>query len=628
MSDDIVKFTDHKVNKDLVSPLNLPVPDENDPYVEVKYMFEWMAGLCSSKSTASNYRHTALRNYIRYLEDTNDFKGPDEGNIFEISERWDDFCLVRFKSWFDDNNIKNSEYYLSGQTRETLFSALRKTINMAKKEGVAATDSLVNVSIEAGGRETKMYESYSEDEYDSILEAIKKSMRLVNSVASGYKKTGFGVDPRGYRGGWKSEENMRWYFENEMNCIPLSNTATLKKEKLHQSFFRAATNNHGGLQKLYNKWGVESQISSKLLTPLLIKLAMETGLNPDSLVSLTRDCFIERHPLTGMPCLRYWKERGSGDQDLHLVQLGEPNVSDIQLKLKQARIIQKTINLILNITDPLVDQVSEEEKNDLFLYESDSTAFFGRVMSLKKAAIKKDGNSTIVNKWMERFSRENLLATRDGDKFTFNLARFRPTLFTRLVRSGVDVMVIKDIAFHSSILTTLRYLAAHNISDKAKQQVSKALNCIYQGAKSEEADLSYANEEDINNGVKVIFKGLVADCKDIFDPPEEARKHKGYKPGSACRFFNACLECENILVTKSNLPHLASYYVSLLSSLEAHVQVPNANRLMKHLAILDEIFNPDVSEFEKEDIDRALEMAQFDNHAYDSQTAHGVADET
>ncbi len=615
MAEDIIKIAEYKLKKGEISPIVLPDPTQNDPYAQVKYIFEWMASLYQKRSSATNYRHTALGQYLRYLEACNDYRGDGADIKFRLDERWDDYCLVRYKTWFDDNNIEGEDGYLSPTTIPGVFSAIRMTIRLAKKEGIAATQGFVDVSTPgSGGRTTLTHEAFLEDEFNSIFSAVKKATSFVERVAAGYTMTGYGTDPRSYAGGWKVEDNMRWYFEHEMQGIAFSNDKEMKASGLHQSFFREATSTHGGLKSLYKKWGVERMVSSRLITPLLLRLAMETGLNAESLISLKRDCFIEKHPLTGMPSLRYWKTRGQGGQELHLALLSDPGTTDIQLKLKQARVIQKTINLILKITEPLVEKVDEHLRKDLFLYESDSTRQFGAVKSLSEAF------SATLEKFLSRFSREYL-----NDEIKLNLARFRPTLFTKLVNSGVDVLTIKDIAFHSSVLTTLRYLSAHNINKKAREEINVALDTIYQSAVSDEAKLPYATEETAFKGIQVKFRGLVADCKNVLNPPEKARKLKGYTEGSPCHFFNMCIECENILVTKESLPRLAAYRLSLIASLEAQYQTPNKERMLKYLTILDEIFDPERSEFDQKDIEWAQEMAQFDNRIYDVQTAIGVA---
>ena len=69
-----------------------------------------------------------------------------------------------------------------------------------------------------------------------------------------------------------------------------------------------------------------------------------------------------------------------------------------------------------------------------------------------------------------------------------------------------DANAKKNIAFHSSVLTTQRYLSAHNINKKAREEINVALDTIYQSAVSDKAKLPYATEE-------TAFKGILEKLK-------------------------------------------------------------------------------------------------------------------
>ena len=60
-------------------------------------------------------------------------------------------------------------------------------------------------------------------------------------------------------------------------------------------------------------------IGIDVLLPYLLKLAQVTGINTESLLALDIDDFTLKHPATGRPCLRYWKERSDGKKTIILI---------------------------------------------------------------------------------------------------------------------------------------------------------------------------------------------------------------------------------------------------------------------------------------------------------------------
>src|SRR5438067_2369433 len=97
-------------------------------------------------------------------------------------------------------------------------------------------------------RETLQRAAFSNKEYTAIFNAVSSLIQYSRNLARPYRRTGKGRDPRkgckaGVRlgkerplgQGWTclakasngdgyvlSDDNMRWYFENVMNCVPLT----------------------------------------------------------------------------------------------------------------------------------------------------------------------------------------------------------------------------------------------------------------------------------------------------------------------------------------------------------------------------------------------------------------------
>ena len=101
-----------------------------------------------------------------------------------------------------------------------------------------------------------------------------------------------------------------------MGCKPIHyHTAESPIEK---SFLRIIARSDKGLSGIYDEWGVTPMVHIDMLIPYLLRLAQITGLNADSLLSLNVNDYLESHPATSRPCLRYWKERSDGYKEYPL----------------------------------------------------------------------------------------------------------------------------------------------------------------------------------------------------------------------------------------------------------------------------------------------------------------------
>jgi len=117
--------------------------------------------------------------------------------------------------------------------------------------------------------------------------------------------------------------------------------------------------------------------------------------------------------------------------------------------------------------------------------------------------------------------------------------------------------------------------------------------------------------------VSKIFKGIFCDCKNVFDPPDQVKKLKNYQPGQACTWYNMCLTCRNVIITKFHLPILFVYRDQIRYSEEfKNKEVPYHNLYMQMLSILDSILDEDSSEFSEGDLVEAKIIAEQIRHQY------------
>lgn len=300
----------------LVHNADLPTPTPEDAWIQVEWLFEQQAALAHSMSAASNFRN-AKKHFLNFLRDQASTTAPAQA--YWINREFNEYTLLRFKQYVDDLNLSSSH-------TNTILSATRKTLQAAIDNRWIELSSFIDFILLPASRETDARKPYSDTETASILRALKKDIRFARQLLRPYVRTGLGQAPqrvpdgKGGRlpsGWWHDEHNMRWYFENQLDCKPITGADPII-QKQHKGFLAAATNFHGGLHNLYRRWDVSAWIGSEIILPYLYKLVAETGLNPTVAMALRLDDYQEAHPLTRRSYIRYWKERGSGEGELHV----------------------------------------------------------------------------------------------------------------------------------------------------------------------------------------------------------------------------------------------------------------------------------------------------------------------
>jgi hypothetical protein len=607
--------TAHIVDLDEVRILDVPKPTIEQPHLMLDWLFEQRWSRVPSDSGKKNYM-AALTYYKKFVQEV-------VGNApFDTRQRWGMLALVQFKSWMTVYRPSDGKP-LASHTVIGIMSSVRQVMIEATAIGLTASPHIANASVSSASPETEAHAPYDADELAAILEAIKKEAQYVLSVLKGYQFTGRGRDPRvlpkGYNFrtttqqglGWAVRDNLLWYFENEMNGVAI--TDGHPDASRHQVFIKNVRRYHKSLTPFYRSLGVASILDEDLLGPLLVELMYLTGLNPTSAIFLRADCLAE-HPLAGVPVLRYLKKRSQGEKELFLDLLNtehgnggddaqrddaqlEP--AELTLKREQAVLVQRVVDRIRQLTKPLRERPSTKDdlRDMLFIYESSGVKTHRKVMhfDLEKAVL-----------WCQQIRDRYSLRARDGGPLTFTLVRFRPTRLTELARQGKDFFEIQHVAGHKSVRQTLAYIEQRTLDTVAQREVTGALETIW------------ANRQEFDSpqraGNKVIpivpFKGLVADCRNVFDPPRQVTLAVDYVEGQACTRWNMCLLCKNVVVMVEHLALLANYRGQLVAALgNSATDLPHAALYEKSLAVLDQIFDPATSEFAEEELDAAVEAS-------------------
>lgn len=574
-----------------------PEPTAETPFAQVEWIFDKRRDRVASESGQKNYQG-AKTFFIEHIKCT-----AGHAPYFLVNQ-WDEFALLRFKEQLEDR-IDSGDVVLKSHSLVGIFSAVRQVMREAATYGLLRTRAFQDVSFGSAFKETDAHVAYSDRELEQIFNAVAQELQLTRSVASGYKRQaqGTGIDPRvtpkkgrdkGF--GYAVEANMRWYFEHVLDCNPIVGVAEAKRQ--HSTFLLSATNNHGGLHNLYARWGVAAYIDENLLMPLLVELFYLTGLNPSSLLALKVDCIRDEHPLTGMPCLLFEKERSGGEKELHLPLLDSREQRPLMRKqsLRVRRVVESVVNLTSRIREKLPPDHTDRQL--LFLYESTSVRYHGQIRCLTNKQ---------TSAWCTRMIEKHNLRADSGDALIFNLVRFRSTKLTEMALEGRDFFEIQQIARHKSIRQTAKYISLNRLDAPARKTVSDALERIR--ANQKEAQTSASTEHPKPQAIR-LMKGIISDCMNAFDPPEKVKRAVDYVPGQACTRFNMCLFCRNVVVFKEHLPSLAAYRAQILATKANNVQnLPHASLYDQTLAVLDNLLDPNVSQFTSGEIEWAIEMS-------------------
>jgi integrase len=144
------------------------------------------------------------------------------------------------------------------------------------------------------------------------------------------------------------------------------------------------------------------------------------------------------------------------------------------------------------------DELFSLQKEDIDLVLNLVTVTDGKGGKLRTVPLDPDGAAARTLAWLKKTSRSEWVFTspHSGGKFTrvdrslaaacktaevepITLHALRHTFCTRLAAAGVDVRTIKELAGHSDIQTTMRYL---HLVESNKHQAIRKLSGYYEGA--------------------------------------------------------------------------------------------------------------------------------------------------
>lgn len=419
--------------------------------------------------------------------------------------------------------------------------------------------------------------------YPSIAKA-EKAYNLTGvsqKLKKGYSiEEAFNIRPRFSKAG--SIEHGLWLFENQFDCDPEAMLLHVRND-INNSPFKM-----GDLSKYFLQWGVWYGITRDLVMPLAVKLIALTGLNLESVKSLTLSSYQEEHPLTGQPVITYRKSRSESnartiDRELHIPTL---EIEEYFVENKIQNDIHALIQLTIELTKPLRDLADDEIKDKLFIFEHS--------MAEKKGQgdIHSLDNQHLVTGWINSFPKKNGLVDQNNESIIFNTTKFRPTIASNMVNQGADIFQVSVVLGHRNISTTARYLSEHRLTPEFNKKMSKAIEGI------SKRSIEHQSKEKPNRnliGFEPIKTLSGCSCKDPYNPSDTIKQSTNYQEGSLCKYWNMCLLCDSSIVTESGLPKLINYKLELEESLAKNKpQIQSRKELVAStIELIEAVLQPD-----------------------------------
>lgn len=412
--------------------------------------------------------------------------------------------------------------------------------------------------------------------------------------------------------GRKDERALIWIFENTYECNPLAMMEDFRTKNL----FSAHQLNQPKLLQFFSKIGVWPYVDASLIMPLAVELAMLTGLNVEAIKNLKLNSYTMSHPLTGQPSISYNKPRSgstihSDDQELHLPFL---EIEELMLDESIAVRIENVINIAIDLTARIRHEAPNELANHLFIFKDvEKSNLENRTIIVPIDPHKKS------HSWLNKFAKEEGFKQVFGPKFSFNIARCRPTLATNMILNGADLLQVQSVLGHKNVITTAGYLDGLQIQPFFNKTISEAIRDISMRTIDFQKNVISATNEKAQS---VPFENEIGfyetlsgcGCKNAFNPSANVREATNYREGSVCKYWNMCLLCDNSIITQNSLPKLINYRdrVSIAITTDSPAIRSRAKLYEDTVVLIDGIVEPG-NIFPHDVIDKARIIAATEN---------------
>ncbi|MEZ8825187.1 tyrosine-type recombinase/integrase [Vibrio amylolyticus] len=552
---------------------------EGGYYEDVRHAFSVASLKATSDSGISNY-YQAYNYYCEFLISK---EVPPDSSIEECFDAW---SLRGVKEYLGE---RVSEGVLSISYVNTVLSSIRMTLNRLKTIRNFDFNYLPADGFETV-RDSVRYKPYSPHERKQINIMLEAELALAKIKSEPYKK----ID--------RNRVNLddpkiqaRVIFEDDCNCIPF-HWYLIEPTKGQRKLGNFVHSRRLSLVELYDEWGVLTRnLISNDLGVYILKIAQVLGMNLTPILELELDDYQEHHPLTNRPCLTYWKERSTGEKMVHLDLF---NASFQWLTTSQNEFVAAVFDEVIKLTSEARKYAKDDISNRLFI------TFYKKCSVISDASM-----SYFYSDLVEKYQ----LKDDSGKPMILTISRFRPTLVSELIDAGVSIREIQYLLGHSSIYTTMKYLDILDFDRVIKDKARKAIEDIYSNTIQSIKKTPSQKRQHRYEESQIIMKTPLGGCKNIFDPPDFIKKSSFYVKGKPCSQYNKCISCENVMLTENYLPELYAMQRDYLASLESSevIDTPYNIVVLENLSLLDDILNPETSEFNKKTLTQAKEDSLF-----------------
>lgn len=549
----------------------LPVPTFEYPFCQFDFLTNRFIDTHNSESLKKKSR-TTFKLFKDFLFSTNNIHIHYEvGTPFYFKNHIHDYTVVNFSKYLLENfSHRNEKTVYEYVMRLQIFFQYALDHSILTK-----LPYFVKTFVEQ--RSSDAYGPYSRKELDSITDLIILEERFYASqyiCGQNYINTGQGKDPRDNLNnradkinGW-NPQNTVWYFENVMLGQILPET----KENLsgvHKDFFTKGIARYPDrLRGFYKDLKIVRTIDANLVGLYALKLAVETGLNPESVFGLKVDCFKKSHPLTNKPFISYTKLRSSGDKELVFFDDEANEIS--YLKGSQAVVVERTISKIIELTALVRPLAGEDCRDYLLIYQSYSKNRFGKVVRFENKA---------SYHYCHYLTKKFLLVDDNGKPLRLWFVRFRSTLITEMARVGKNIFEILAQAGHKKLSTTMGYIYRNNLEVDYQSDIKIALDTIH------------SNHTKSTDSPNQSVEAVISNCLDVFNPPFISSTSPS-EVKVPCHRVHQCLSCSNVVISKKHLPILYKYYTDIISSVAFQEQeLVFQKSYERTVAIIEHIFN-------------------------------------
>jgi hypothetical protein len=324
--------------------------------------------------------------------------------------------------------------------------------------------------------------------------------------------------PVKYRTPWKKKDYVVWYWENHLNCLPLSGD---EAKVVSPEFHSAIKEYFGGkFQEFFESIGVTRWLHSSDLIPYYLMLLIRTQLNPSTIQRLTTACLI-KDPLDDEKMSIDWTKLRSFKSGLTIPSDRTNNGWPVML-----------IRRVLEVTQ----FIRADGQVDLW------------IINTNPERITKAIGNTTFKKGLKEFSLRHGLRHSDGTPLIIQGRLIRPTMAWGEYLRTEDMNYLQTLLGHARMSTTADYLRRRTdpvfLSRRGVHQ-----EIMFQGLMvGGEITQPYI---DATKSVEVVEVQDVLHnhCKDPLSSPVA-----GQRKGAHCtQKHEVCLGCPNIIITHEDI---------------------------------------------------------------------------